>query len=119
MNKDRSIHPPAPHDNVRQLILDVACCAPDHYCPLKEILIRAPRDPRSILQIKCLDQFKYERSESAGHDIQIEGAMNLWISEGHAASFASHYREGIRLKEIYALIMRDFDSKAAQPPMDE
>jgi len=87
----------------RELINDICsgCCAQDHYCTLKEILIRVPRDARTLLQIKCIEKMKYERSVQQSRGVEWDEALDIWINEGYAARFADAYRDDIRLAELY------------------
>ncbi|NCC53157.1 MAG: hypothetical protein EOM20_18350 [Spartobacteria bacterium] len=87
----------------RELIDDICsgCCAHDHYCTLKEILIRVPRDARTLLQIKCIEKLKYERSVEQSRGVDWDEALDIWINEGYAARFADAYRDDIRLAELY------------------
>lgn len=88
----------------RELIEELGCCSKGHYCTLKEILIRCPRDARMLAQIKCLEKFKYERSEREHRAIEWEEALDLWIAEGHAQRFAHHFRADRRVEEIYRAV---------------
>lgn len=95
----------------RDLIEDIStdCCTPGKYCTLKEILIRSPRDSRTLIQLKCIEKFKYERSKAWGRDIGWNEAYQLWEKEGFAERFAKHYRAGIRLASLYQNIMTQAD----------
>lgn len=77
------------------------CCSPDKYCTLKEVLVRAPRDARTMVQIKCIEKFKYERSKRDKKDIGWNEAVRMWIDEGYADRFVEGYREGVRLDDLY------------------
>ena len=87
----------------RELINDICsgCCSHDHYCTLKEILIRVPRDARTLLQIKCIEKMKYERSVDHSRGVDWDEALDIWIDEGYAARFSDLYRDDIRLAELY------------------
>lgn len=89
----------------RELIEELGCCSKGHYCTLKEVLIRCPRDARMLAQIKCLERFKYERSERERRALEWEDALELWIGEGHARRFARAFREGMRVEELYRAVM--------------
>lgn len=111
MNTAPSAEPAGHHhpakDRIRQLIEEIGCCPHGCYCTLKEILIRAPRDVRVLVQIKCIEKFKYERSADAKKDIGWEEAFRLWVDEGHAAAFARHFDEGAHFGEVYRAVMDD------------
>ena len=88
------------------MINDVACCSSDHYCTLKEIMWRAPRQAREILQIKCVEKLKYERSEREQREIDWPEAFDRWIADGLAESFAQAYYEGIEFAELYRVAVQ-------------
>ncbi|MBU1910199.1 MAG: hypothetical protein KJ726_09130, partial [Verrucomicrobia bacterium] len=96
-------HVEEPNGSVRELIEDLACCPKGHYCTLKEILVLfAPRNSRTLMQLKCLEIFKYERSKHVQREIDWNEALDLWVSEKHAVSFARLFHEGCRIAELYA-----------------
>jgi hypothetical protein len=90
----------------RELIDDICsgCCSSDHYCTLKEILIRVPRDARTLIQIKCIEKLKYERSVEESRGVDWDEALDIWINEGFAERFARAYRDNIRLADLYPAI---------------
>lgn len=102
------------HKQNKELIEDICagCCPPGQYCTLKEILIRSPRDTRTMLQIKCIEKLKYERSKASGRDIGWNEAHEIWIKEGYAQEFARLYRYGIRIEKLYSAIMNPPTSHA-------
>lgn len=91
----------------RELIEEMGCCPTGHYCTLKEVLIRCPRDTRTLVLIKCLEKFKYERSEREQRALDWEGALDLWIAEGRADLFARLFREDTRVEELYRAVMNE------------
>lgn len=102
------------HKQNRELTEDICagCCPPGQYCTLKEILIRSPRDTRTMVQIKCIEKLKYERSKANGRDIGWNEAHEIWIQEGYAQEFAQLYRHGIRIEKLYSAIMNPHTSHA-------
>lgn len=91
----------------RTLIDDLCsgCCSPNKYCTLKEILARAPRDTRTMMQIKCIEKLKYERSKKDELDIGWDQAFRIWIDEGYAERFSRLFCDGIGLSELYSRVM--------------
>lgn len=87
----------------REFIEDISsgCCPRGHYCTLKEILVRVPRDARTLMQIKCIEKIKYERSVRESRGVDWDEALDIWIEEGFAERFAELYRDGKRLNELY------------------
>lgn len=61
------------------------------YCFLKLFLETLHPDPRVLMQIKCIEKFKYERSKELGHDIGWNDAGILWAEEGWATAFQTSY----------------------------
>ena len=105
-----SHHPPTESQTAshnRELIEDLCsdCCRPGHYCTLKEITARAPHDARTMLMIKCIEKYKYVRSQQAGHDIGWNEAFLTWIQEGLAERFSRLYHPGVRLAGLYCAVM--------------
>ncbi|MDI6774525.1 MAG: hypothetical protein QME60_03900 [Verrucomicrobiota bacterium] len=94
------------------------CCQPGKYCTLKEILIRSPKDVRTMVQIKCIEKLKYERSAVAGADIGWQRASDIWILEGFAEAFARLHRAGMKVETIYAAVVKSVaGSGQAAPPV--
>lgn len=63
-----------------------------HYCTLKELLISMHPNPRVLFQFKCIEIYKYDRSEQEQKDIGWEQAANEWV-ETYAVLFAQAYKE--------------------------
>ena len=77
------------------------------YCTLKEILLVTQSfDNRVIVQIKCMEIFKYEQSEIDGKDIGWTEAGIRWAELGWAKVFADVYDHDpdIKPRQIYAVI---------------
>lgn len=91
----------------RELLNDICSeyCEQDRYCILKEFLASAHPSPKLLMQIKCIDKFKYERSKAADKDLGWTAAMELWVSEGFAKKFAELYTNDIRFAALYKKII--------------
>ena len=76
------------------------------YCLLKEIILLSDKGDRFLEQTKCVEIFKYERSNLFGRDIGWEEAHKIWIQEGFAQKFAELYEDGMKNGDIYKLIMQ-------------
>lgn len=94
-----------------ELLEDVCCeyCKPNHYCILKEFLISAHPSPRLILQLKCIDRYKFFESKREGKDIGWSEALERWVKNGHAKRFSEIYDEKIKVKQLYQQIMGDYE----------
>ncbi len=102
-----TVHKGKGHERLKDIIEEIGCCTPGHYCTLKEILLRSHRDTRTLVQIRCIEKFKYERSEQAKRDIGWTEAFERWIDEGRAAAFSRLFRDDVRIGELYQQIMKD------------
>jgi len=68
-------------------------CPAGNYCIFKIFLVNAHPSRRLLVQLKCMDRFKYIRSKDSGIDIGWDITMTLWIDEGHAKKFAEVYSD--------------------------
>ena len=75
------------------------------YCFFKMFFEMIQRDPRTIIQLKCIEKFKWEVSEKEQKDIGWEESIMKWTSDGYAKKFAEIYNEDLSVKEIYKLTM--------------
>jgi hypothetical protein len=85
-------------------VLDEICedyCTSGKYCILKELLVAQHPARRLLVQIKCVDKFKFEQSRDTGTDIGWKSAMQVWVADGYAAAFDTVYGEDIRFRDIY------------------
>jgi len=71
------------------------------YCTLKEILVSMHPSPRLLIQIKCIEKFKFEESQRNGSDIGWQEASIRWVDEGFAKKFNDVYNEDMTFKETY------------------
>ena len=88
------------------------CCQKDKYCIFKEFLISAHPSKRLLVQLKCVDKWKFESSEQEHGDIGWDKAMSSWMSEGYAEAFAEAYAEGKSTKDIYTETMKSVKGRA-------
>jgi hypothetical protein len=92
----------------RDVIEDISeNCPAGKYCILKEIVLNSGMSDRLLVQLKCIEKFKFERSSLRGKDIGWEEAHKEWIKEGYSEKFRELYREGISFRELYPLIMHN------------
>ncbi|MFA5311723.1 MAG: hypothetical protein WC375_00225 [Methanomassiliicoccales archaeon] len=87
----------------KTILDDITCDNCDGtYCILKQILLHTHHpDARIMIQIKCVDKFKYEESEKAKKDIGWEDAFNRWVDKGYASAFAEAYNEDLSVAKVY------------------
>ena len=90
----------------RDVVEDISeSCPPGKYCILKEIVLNSGMSDRLLVQLKCIEKFKFEKSSYFGRDIGWEEAHKEWIKEGCSEKFRQLYSEGVSFREIYPLIM--------------
>ena len=82
------------------------CSHSDKYCILKEILLSAFKEPKVLFQIKCVEKFKFIKSEEAKEDIGWQKAWELWVSEGCAKKFSDLYNEEKSVSQLYKEITK-------------
>lgn len=81
-------------------------CNCEHgWCILKEILLSKHTDPRFLVQLKCIEHFKWEESQPLDKDIGWSEAHHKWIENGFAEAFAKFYDEDLTAEEIYKKIL--------------
>jgi hypothetical protein len=89
-------------------LLDEVCedhCPADKYCLLKELLSSMHPSRRLVVQLKCLELFKFRQSETQQHDIGRTEAWREWIDDGYAEAFAKHYDDTTRFRDIYRRVL--------------
>ncbi len=99
----------------REIIEDV-CCNCNKYCLLKEIILcNSALDDRTLEQMKCVERFKFERSEKENRDIGWTGAWNYWVVEGYAQRFGEAYKNGMKHEEIWDAIFNHKEEIVLDP----
>jgi hypothetical protein len=91
-------------------MLDDLCseyCDEGHYCILKEFLVSSHPSPRLLMQIKCVDKFKYERGVQEEREIGWTEAFEIWAEEGLATKFSAIYDETLKFRQVYKLLMSE------------
>jgi hypothetical protein len=73
------------------------------YCFLKTFLESLHPDPYVLVQLKCIEKLKWERSEMNGQDIGWNEAGMLWVEEGWAKVFREVFDADLSIKENYRL----------------
>ncbi len=82
-------------------------CPEGRYCIFKEFLIASHPSRRLLVQLKCCDKFKLERSTKVDKDIGWDETLRLWVSEKHAHRFADAYGDDKSVRDIYRDTMRE------------
>lgn len=90
----------------REVVEDISeSCPPGKYCILKEIVLNSGMSDRLLVQLKCIEKFKFEKSEVCGKDIGWEEAHKEWIRGGYSEQFRKIYREGMSFRDIYPAVL--------------
>ena len=73
------------------------------YCFYKMFLKEQHPDIRTLIQLKCIEKFKWHESERENKDIGWGEAGMRWVTTGLAKKFAEVYNEDLSVVEIYTL----------------
>ena len=84
---------------INELVPDDCPCS---YCFLKFYLSHCQPDRRMLVQLKCIEKFKWDRSEQNGHNCGWESAVSSWVEQGYAEAFARCYSSLLHVDDIYA-----------------
>lgn len=92
-------------------MLCVEYCDPERHCILKEFLVSSHPSPRMLIQLKCLEKFKWDLSEEAKKDVGMDETIRRWVDDGFAKRFAEVYdsyddSDDIKVSAIYKKIMK-------------
>ena len=67
-------------------------CPSGHWCILKELVAASNKlDPRFLVQMKCVEIYKWDLGKEFDRAVGWEEALQLWASNGYAAKFARVY----------------------------
>lgn len=92
----------------KKIIEEMACEKCHDYCFLKQIILSISPKADLLIQLKCIEKFKYEESERQKKDIGWNLAGILWADKGFAKSFRNIVlkNDSLSAEEIYTLIMQ-------------
>ena len=77
------------------------------YCFFRKFVESLHPDPRVLIQLKCIEMFKWEESEREDHDIDWNEAGMRWSLEGYAEAFAKVFNEELSVRKIYMLTLAE------------
>jgi hypothetical protein len=85
----------------------VNCARGRNDCVLKDKIMETPITDRILVQLKCIEIFKYEECAARGNGANLtwNEAFELWRDRGHAESFARVYSEEVDPREIYLRVV--------------
>jgi len=81
------------------------------WCLLKEILVCSHSDARFLVQLKCVEHYKFELSQIMGNDVGWETSHSEWVIGGFAKKFAEYYNEDLTAEQVYEKIIKDIHVK--------
>ena len=93
------------HKEVLEDVIAACCPKPEGYCILKEMMMHNGSGDRTLVQLKCIEVFKYEQSRAEGRDVGWEGVHKAWVDGGFAKAFSEVYQEGMRSVDAYIQTM--------------
>jgi hypothetical protein len=68
------------------------CCGSSNgECQHKRAVAERIKDPRALVQMECVERYKWLLSEELRRDVGWSGAWDSWVSEGYAESFGRVY----------------------------
>ena len=91
----------------KQILEEICEGCKTEYCTLREILLHSGLSDRMVVQIKCIEKYKYEQSQLEGKDIGWEQANMRWVERGYAERFSRVYKGDVSYKLIYKGVMED------------
>jgi hypothetical protein len=102
-------------DQFGKLLDDLVCdyCGRD-YCFLKQLLLSLHPSERVLIQVKCIDKFKWEKGYDSHVAIGEQEAWQMWSLDGYAEAFAEVYDENLSVKEIYKKTLELAEKRKAE-----
>ena len=91
------------------------CDCKDGYCFYRKLITEKPPEIRVMVQVECMEKFRWEESERQRKDLEGTAYM-LWYELGLSQAFAEAYDENLTVKEIYArtLAIQKTENEAAR-----
>lgn len=88
-------------------IIDEVSCDHCHnqYCFLKKYISSLHPKTFVLVQLKCLEMFKWEESERVGHEVEWNDIAFMWSDLGYASAFRASFNEDLSVREIYRRTM--------------
>jgi hypothetical protein len=86
-----------------ELLNELACEGCSNYCFLKIFIESLHPESFVLIQLKCIEFFKWEESERERKDIGWNEAGMRWAINGYACCFREVFNEDLTPKENYLL----------------
>ena len=86
------------------------------YCFFKTYFEEVKPDVRFIIQVKCVEIYKWEIGEKIHKDVGFSDAFMRWVEYGYAKIFAEKYKDyvdspAMTIKELYENIKKEKEKK--------
>ena len=86
------------------------------YCFLRFYVESSQNDPthhRILMQLKCIEKFKWFLGEELDHDLDWEDAMIKWVERGYAKRFGALYNPELSVDELWDQCMEFISSESS------
>lgn len=77
------------------------CDCKGGYCFWRMLIEHQHPSLRMLVQMGCIEKYKYEESVTQKKDIGNSAAAMEWVDKGYAKAFSEVYDEDLSLNEIY------------------
>lgn len=92
-------------DHYKKILEEIApTSCRNSYCFYKTFFDLMRFDQRMLVQVKCIEMFKWDSNKDLSEDMGWEQAVKLWISEGWAQKFADVYNDDLTAHQIYEVM---------------
>ena len=89
----------------KNILDDIVDDCKKEYCTLKEILVHSGISDRVLMQLKCIEKYKFQLSKKYKKDYGWENTFNEWVNNGYAVKFSELYSENVYVQPLYKKIM--------------
>ena len=87
------------------LINELACeTCESNYCFLKTFLEIIHPEPKVLIQLKCLDFFKWDMNQESSEELDMNDVAIVWAEKGWAKVFSEVFAEDLTAKQVYQLV---------------
>ena len=80
------------------------------YCFLKKFIESLHPEPFVLVQLKCIEMFKWDESKTEDRDIGWNEAGMRWANNGYASVFRDIFDEDLSIREVYTLTIDRINS---------
>lgn len=81
------------------------CDCKNGYCFYRLVVTKQKPSMRLVVQLECMEKFKWILSEKMGYDVGHQISSEKWVSEGYAEKFAKVYNENDSIDDIFKKVM--------------